>query len=145
MVADMELLPFENESFDVVTIACSLSYGDAKKVDSEIHRVIKPGGFFICVDSLNHNPIYKFNRYIHFLRGARSKMTLLNMPTISRLKSLKKSYSSIVVKYFGCISYLMPMLAKIIKDRRAAHFSDLADKIFSVKGSAFKFVLIAQT
>ena len=38
--------------------------GEAKKVDSEIYRIIKPGGFFICGDSLNNNPIYRINRYM---------------------------------------------------------------------------------
>jgi len=47
LVADMEQLPFENASFDVVTSAGSLSYGAANKVDNEIRRVIKPKGFFI--------------------------------------------------------------------------------------------------
>lgn len=61
MVADMEQLPFENESFNIVTSAGSLSYGYQIKVDYEIRRVLKPNGFFICVDSLKHNPIYKIN------------------------------------------------------------------------------------
>ena len=73
VVADMEQLPFENESFNVVTCAGSLSYGDAEKVDSEIRRVIKPSGFFICVDSLNNNPVYRLNRFIHDLKKERTK------------------------------------------------------------------------
>ena len=66
-------LPFENESFNVVTSSGSLSYGDATKVDSEIRRVIKPSGFFICVDSLNNNPVYRLNRFIHYLKKERTK------------------------------------------------------------------------
>ena len=62
-VADMEALPFEDESFDVVCSAGSLSYGDNLVVMNEIFRVLRGGGGrFICVDSLNHNPIYKVNR-----------------------------------------------------------------------------------
>lgn len=144
IVADMEQLPFENGLFDVVTIAGSLSYGDAKKVDNEIRRVIKTGGYFICVDSLNHNPIYKFNRYIRFLQDARSKMTLLNMPTIQRINSLTKKYKYLDVKYFGCISFMMPILSKLLGDNSAADFSNYVDKITKVKKSAFKFVLTAQ-
>jgi len=144
MVVDMELLPFENGSFDVVASAGSLSYGDAKKVDCEIIRVLKPNGLFICVDSLNHNPIYKFNRYIRFLQDARSKMTLLNMPTIQRINSLTKKYKYLDVKYFGCISFMMPILSKLLGDNSAADFSNYVDKITKVKKSAFKFVLTAQ-
>ena len=69
----MELLPFDNEIFDIVACAGGLSYGDNKLVLNEIYRVLKPKGMFICIDSLNENPIYKFNRYLHYLRGNRTK------------------------------------------------------------------------
>ena len=55
--ADMEQLPFSDESFDVICSAGSLSYGSYAKVSKEIKRVLKSGGYFICVDSLNNNPI----------------------------------------------------------------------------------------
>ena len=61
-VADMEKLPFSNSNFDVVSSAGSLSYGSNELVMNEISRILKQGGMFICVDSLNHNLIYKFNR-----------------------------------------------------------------------------------
>ncbi len=130
LVADMEQLPFDNASFDVVTIAGSLSYGDAKKVDSEIHRVIKPSGYFICVDSLNNNPIYKFNRYLHYLQGNRSKMTLLNMPSIKRLKKLMQLYSAAEVSFFGCVSYLMPFIKIVTGKENSKMISDFVVNYF---------------
>ena len=81
-VADMESLPFQDESFDVVTSAGSLSYGDNDIVLSEIYRVLKRGGILIAVDSLNNSPVYRFNRWLHYLRGNRSKSTLARMPNI---------------------------------------------------------------
>lgn len=72
--ADIECLPFPDEAFDMVTSAGSLSYGDNLLVMNEIFRVLKPGGVFVCVDSLNHNPIYRFNRWVHYLRGNRTKV-----------------------------------------------------------------------
>ena len=144
MFADMEQLPFEDKSFDVVTSAGSLSYGKAKKVDSEIHRVIRPGGVFICVDSLNNNPIYRINRYIHFLKGNRSKMTLINMPSLKRVNELRSLYSSLDVNYFGSISFLMPFVKIITGSENAKKISDFVDKLFRVKKFAFKFVLVAK-
>ncbi len=47
-VADMEKLPFNNESFDVVCSAGSLSYGDNDVVMNEIYRVLKQGGGDDC-------------------------------------------------------------------------------------------------
>ena len=57
----MESLPFKDKSFDIVACAGGLSYGDNKKVANEIYRVLKDNGSFICIDSLNENPFYKFN------------------------------------------------------------------------------------
>ena len=144
LLADMELLPFENQSFDVVTSAGSLSYGEAQKVDQEILRVLKPTGFFICVDSLNNNPIYKLNRYLHYLRGLRSKMTLTNMPSLKRISSISKKYKEIEVKYFGSISFLMPLLSKFLTDNTVNNLSKNIDKIIKVRKSAFKFVMVVK-
>jgi len=144
MVADIEKLPFDNESFDVVTCAGSLSYGDAKLVDSEIYRVIKPGGFFICVDSLNCNPLYWLNRYVHYLRGLRSKMTLINMPTLKRINLFSEKYKEINIKYFGSITFLMPIISEFFGDKMAYSFSNYIDKIINVKKTAFKFTMVAK-
>ena len=47
-VVDMEKLPFDSESFDVVCSAGSLSYGDNTVVMNEIYRVLKQGGGNDC-------------------------------------------------------------------------------------------------
>jgi ubiquinone/menaquinone biosynthesis C-methylase UbiE len=143
-VADMEDLPFKNDSFDVVTSAGSLSYGDPDTVDAEVRRVLRPGGIFICVDSLNHNPVYRFNRWLHSLQGERTKSTLLRMPTISRIQSISSGYKDTEVRYFGTVSYLMPFLAGIIGQNQAAKVSDAVDRMVHVRRSAFKFVLVAR-
>ena len=89
-VADMESLPFDNETFDVVCSAGSLSYGDNQIVMNEIHRVLKPGGKLLTlegnqegVDELNqfreayglkpipvrwHNRFLKNEEYISFMK-----------------------------------------------------------------------------
>ena len=66
---NMEILPFDNEIFDIVACAGGLSYGNNKLVLNEIHRVLKQNGIFICIDSLNENPIYKLNRYSTLFKG----------------------------------------------------------------------------
>jgi SAM-dependent methyltransferase len=143
-VADIESLPFKSETFDVVVMAGSLSYGDPALVDAEIRRVLRSGGIFICVDSLNHNPVYRFNRWLHYKRGERTKSTLLFMPTIKRIESISRGFQSADVRYFGAVSYLMPVLARIIGQFRAAQFSDFVDDLVHVRRAAFKFVLVAQ-
>jgi ubiquinone/menaquinone biosynthesis C-methylase UbiE len=143
-VADIEALPFENSSFDVVACAGSLSYGDPLLVDAEIKRVLKPGGLFICVDSLNHNPIYRFNRWLHYLRGNRTKSTLQRMPNLQRIEVLTTGFKQTEVRYFGSISFVMPIIARLFGQEKAAHLSDYIDSAFSLQRSAFKFVLVAK-
>ena len=95
----------------------------------------------MCVDSLNHNPIYKLNRYIHFLKNKRSRMTIKNMPNLKRITELISNFREKNIKYFGSISYLMPFISKIFGGKKALKFSDFIDNLFNVKKSSFKFVL----
>jgi ubiquinone/menaquinone biosynthesis C-methylase UbiE len=144
VVADMENLPFESNSFDVVASAGSLSYGRPQIVDAEIRRVLRPGGMLICVDSLNHNPIYRLNRWVHYLRGNRTRSTLISMPDLTRIQELGVGFDSVDVKYFGALSFAMPMVARIVGENTAQSFSDYVDKWVGVRRSAFKFVLVYQ-
>jgi len=139
--ADMEALPFDNCSFDIVCSAGSLSYGDNKLVMNEIYRVLDKGGSFIAVDSLNDNPVYKLNRYIHFIRGNRSKSTIKRMPNLNLIKDYEKKFGSINVNYYGSITWLFPFLKLILKDFQLKYFSSWFDKNFKIKSSAFKFVM----
>lgn len=143
-VADMECLPFNDSSFDVITSAGSLSYGDPCLVDIEITRVLKPGGMLICVDSLNHNPVYRANRWLHHMLGNRSKSTLKRMPDLARIKTLGERFSSVNVRYFGAITFAMPVVARFFGENTAQATSDHIDQLVGTKRSAFKFVIVAQ-
>lgn len=143
-VADMESLPFDASSFDVIASAGSLSYGEPHVVDAEIRRVLRPGGMLICVDSLNHNPVYRANRWIHYLRGNRSRSTLKRMPDLARIMALGDRFSNVSVHYFGALSFAMPVLARLSGENTAQAVSDRIDQWIGVRRSAFKFVLVAQ-
>ena len=141
-VADMEKLPFDDLQFDMVVSAGSLSYGDNGVVLNEIYRVLKPEGIFIAIDSLNHNPIYRLNRYVHYLRNRRSLSTLQRMPTLKLLEKYQLKFGEIDTTFFGSISYLSPILNKIFGEGRSAKISNRIDALVSVKRSAFKFVMV---
>lgn len=143
-VADMEALPFAEDAFDFVACAGSLSYGDPALVDAEIRRVLRPGGCLICVDSLNHNPVYRLNRLIHCLRGNRTRSTLVRMPDLRRIEQMSRPFRTVEVRCFGALSFAMPMLARVIGPVRAGGFSDWFDRAARIRRSAFKFVLIAR-
>ena len=143
-VADMESLPFADASFDVVACAGSLSYGEPARVNAEIRRVLRPGGVLICVDTLNHNPIYRINRWLHYLRGKRTKSTLKRMPDIERINALGDRFSKVNVYYFGALSFAMPVLARLLGEKAAQAVSNWFDQSIGLKRLAFKFVLVAQ-
>lgn len=142
--ADMESLPFESNTFDVVACAGSLSYGYPLFVNAEIKRVLKGGGLLVCVDSLNHNPIYRFNRYFHYIRGNRSKSTLNRMPTLNSISQLTAGFNKVEINYYGAITFFAPMLLWFFNEKMAHKVVDWFDRVISVKRSAFKFVVVAQ-
>jgi SAM-dependent methyltransferase len=141
-VEDMERLSFNNDKFDVVCSAGSLSYGDNDVVMNEIYRVLKKGGVMIAVDSLNNNPVYRLNRYMHYLKGNRSKSTLIRMPTISLIDKYTEKFGYAEVKFFGAITWIFPLLRKVLSDQMVGKISNWIDTRFNIKASAFKFVII---
>ena len=141
---DMESMPFANNAFDAVVSAGSLSYANNDLLLSEIYRTLKVGGYFICVDSLNENPIYRVNRYIHYLLGNRSKSTLSRMPKIELIEKYIERFSNGEVKYFGGITFAMPFIAKLFGQKFAYRTSKYIDTIIGVKKLAFKFVLVVR-
>ncbi|MDP9178923.1 MAG: methyltransferase domain-containing protein [Gemmatimonadota bacterium] len=143
-VADMEALPFVSGSFDVVACAGSLSYGEPYLVDAEVRRVLRDGGTFVCVDSLNHNPVYRLNRWLHYTRGKRTRSTLMRMPNARRIEAIGQHFKSVEVRYFGALTWTMPLLRRVLGGNGASRISDAVDELMNVKRSAFKFVLVAQ-
>jgi ubiquinone/menaquinone biosynthesis C-methylase UbiE len=141
-VADMEKLPFKNDSFDVICSAGSLSYGDNNLVMNEIYRVLKFGGVVVLVDSLNDNPIYRLNRYINYIKGNRTESTLKRMPNLNLIDEYIKKFGYGKIKFFGSISWAFPILKLLLSEKLITKISNLVDKYFKIKKSAFKFVLI---
>jgi SAM-dependent methyltransferase len=141
-VADMEKLPFKNDSFDVICSAGSLSYGDNNLVMNEIYRVLKFGGVVVLVDSLNDNPIYRLNRYINYIKGNRTESTLKRMPNLNLIDEYIKKFGYGKIKFFGSISWAFPILKLLLSEKLITKISNFLDKYFKIKKSAFKFVLI---
>lgn len=141
--ADMAALPFDDDSFDVVASAGSLSYGDPDTVNAEIFRVLRAGGALLVVDSLNHNPIYRLNRWRHYRRGERTKSTLIRMPNLDRIRSLAAPFAASSVDYFGSYLFVHPPLSRVVGPTRAAKVTIWLDERVGPDRYAFKFVLVA--
>jgi len=144
VVADMENLPFNDKSFDVVCVAGSLSYGDNETVMNEIYRVLKKGGFMVALDSLNNNPIYRINRYFNFLRGKRTISTLKRMPDLNLIQKYREKFGCLEIKYFGSLAWTFPFLRIFLSTKMICDFSNWVDAKLNIKASAFKFVMKLQ-
>jgi ubiquinone/menaquinone biosynthesis C-methylase UbiE len=144
-VGDVQNLEdYSSEEFDIVTCAGSLSYLDNALFFNEVYRVLKPGGTFVCVDSFNHNPIYRFNRFVHYLRGNRTNMTLKRMPNKNTINLLKHIFLNVEVKYFGVFSFIAPLLLLFISSNRTAEIINKLDLFFPfLKNYSFKIVFCA--
>lgn len=143
MIADMENLPFESEKFNMVLSAGSLSYGNHKKVREEIFKVLKPNGYFICIDSLDHNPIYKINRLFHFLKGERRWETISRIPKIKLIKDYGK-FGWEKHYYFGSFIWLMRIMENFLSKKYIIKASKFLDRHFANHHTAFNFVMIVR-
>jgi ubiquinone/menaquinone biosynthesis C-methylase UbiE len=140
-VCDVESLPFNDECFDLVTCIGSLSYLNLEIFLSEVKRVLKPGGVFIVIDSLNHNIFYKFNRFIRFLKKERSYSTLKRMPTIETLNTIKSNFSNIDCYYYGIFVFLEPILKIFLTEIKVEKIISKLDHMFPILNRyAFKIV-----
>lgn len=139
--ADVEKLPFSDSTFDTITCAGSLSYLDHDVFFKEVKRVLKRDGKFIVVDSFNHNIIYRLNRFVHFLRGRRSYMTLKRMPNRRVLEKVEREFSELNVKYYGIFIFLTPFLRLLLKKSSVESIIfDLDQKFSFLKLYSFKII-----
>ncbi|MBM4229326.1 MAG: class I SAM-dependent methyltransferase [Gammaproteobacteria bacterium] len=143
-VGDIESLPLQSSSVDVVCGAGILSYGDNEAVRREIFRVLKPGGVFICVDSLGNNIIYNINRWLHYLFKRRSLNTLRRIPDLRLLSRYASDFQVVSISFFGSLVWVLPILRLIMKDERTSRFIDFTDQLIRPSRSAFKFVMVAK-
>lgn len=141
--ANMEKLPFPDSHFDFVLSAGSLSYGNYETVRNEIIRVLKPNGTLIVLDSLNHNILFRLNRYRHYLMGQRTLSTIRRIPTMQTIEDIKENFQFFSVSFFGR-HLIFYTFAKLILRRslatRALHHFDL---LLPNNKRSFKFVVVA--
>jgi len=62
MVMDAEKTDFEDSSFDIIYGNGVLHHLDLEKAYSEIARILSPGGMYIGVEALGHNPLIRLYR-----------------------------------------------------------------------------------
>lgn len=109
VIGDSENLPFENDTFDAITVAFGIrNFENLELGLAEILRVLKPNGLFVILEtSVPTNPVYRlgYNVYSKFI-----------LPTIGKLFSKDKiaySYLSESASVFPYGEALNNILRKI--------------------------------
>lgn len=142
--AEMSRIPLISDSVDVVVVAGALSYDDPHTVDREIRRVLREGGSLIVVDSLNHHPLYRLNRWVNYRMGHRSLSTIRWMPDSARIQQLAVGFNTVRVDYYGAFNFLYPITSRVLGDKRATAVDDVLERRLGSGRFAFKFVLRAE-
>lgn len=140
LLANAEQLPLPDASFDLVTCVGSLSYVDHALFLREVRRVLRPGGAFIFVDSLNHNPVYRLNRWLHYRQGRRSLSTLQRMPTMNTLQRIRRDFPDLRVSYHGIFSFLIPLLGWFDPHRAGRWLDQIDLRLLWLRRYSFKIV-----
>jgi hypothetical protein len=122
----------------------SLSYGIPSLVDQELRRVLKPEGSIIILDSLNHNPIYKINRLISFLRGNRTRSSIETIPDLGRVESLAGLFENSKILYFGHYLWIYPLLKVFTPRKFADQIMMRLNRATGPRKMSFKFVLTGE-
>ena len=94
------------------------------------------------VDSLNDNPIYKLNRFLHYVRGKRTLSTLKNMPNLKLFKIYKKKFKIEYLSFHGSIVWLVPLLRIFFKEDNISKIVHKFDNQINIKRSAFKYISV---
>jgi len=138
----MEETPFDSNTFDYVLSCGGLSYADNTDFLNEIKRILKPGGGVIFLDSLNHNPIYRLNRFVRFLRKERTFSTLKRMPTLYFIKQIEANFENSHLNTYGKMIWLQQLLSKI-GSRKDLRFLGRLENLLPPR-CAFKFLLVCK-
>lgn len=144
LCADAECLPIANASVGVATTAGVLYCVDLIAFLRELRRVLRPGGTWIFVDSFDHNPIYRVNRFFGYLRGTRTRRALTNIPSERSLARIRQEFARVSVSYHGVFCFMGPVLGRILGGDRAARCLDALDRAAPIlRRFAFKVVVTA--
>jgi len=64
------------------------------------------------------------------------------MPTMSLIDKYTEKFGYAEVKFFGAITWIFPLLSKILSKQAITKLSNWVDAKFNIQGSAFKFVIM---
>lgn len=135
-VMDAHHLDYPDESFNLVSNFEGLSSLQFENAVSEILRVLKPGGAFIGIETLGHNPLFNWNRKLNVWRGKRTSWSEQNILKQKKLEYLRARLTDWEAHYH-CL-FPAPFQALRVLDRKLLTFFPALEKY------AFKVVWLGR-
>ena len=101
---DCEALPFKEDSFEIVFDGGTFSSLDLRKAFPEIHRVLKPGGILVGIETLGHNPLTNLKRWLNRRRGIRTGWAADHIFKMQDYELAKQYFEIEEVRFFHLFS-----------------------------------------
>lgn len=144
LCSDMTQIDLKDSSFDLIVANGVLSYASHRSAVTEMHRLLRPGGTIIIMDSLNHNPIFILNRLLHYFRGERTFSTLIRTPRVHTLRRISRNFESTQRWSYGSYIWIAPILKHFISSQKISRFIYSIESKRDFSRYRFKFLLICE-
>ncbi len=110
-VGDIENLPFENRSFDLVLDREVLSSTMLDQVLRECSRVLSDDGVFLGIECYGHNPLFNFNRSVKAVLGTRTAWAVRHILNRGGVACFRENFREVDVTPFHLSSAIFGLPA----------------------------------
>ena len=126
---DCEKMDFPDNSFDIIFDGGTFSSIDFKNVFPELVRVLKPEGRVLGIETFGHNPIANLKRRLNRATGKRTEWAAEHIFCQKDLRTAKKYFGKIDVRYFHIVSFLAIPFLKMPGGKILLKLLEKTDKI----------------
>lgn len=111
LLMDCEEMEFPDNSFDIIFDGSTFSSLDFNKALPEIHRVLRPDGFVIGIETFGHNPFANLKRTINKLTGKRTSWAATHIFQLHDFEKVKEYFWKTEAHFFHLVSFaIFPFL-----------------------------------
>ena len=100
---------YEEDLFDYVVSLGTLSCLELDIAYSEIARVLRPNGCFVVIETLGHNPLLNFNRWLKLKRGFKTTWSVDHILKLKHFQRANRYFNRVEMIFFDLLTpFLVP-------------------------------------